>query len=130
MILDTAFIIDLMGNDSGAIERYELLERERVQQKISSMTLFELYHGVQRSISSNAEQKKVMDVLDTKQIVPADAPVMRKAGRLHGQLQNDGVAIGESDCIIGSTAIVHDEPVLTRNVDHFDRIDGVEVRTY
>jgi predicted nucleic acid-binding protein len=130
MILDTAFVVDVMKNDSDAVERYELLERERVQQKLSSMTLFELYHGIERSMSARGERKQVLDVLDTKQIVPADAPVMRKAGRLHGRLGNDGIAIGESDCIIAATATVHDEPVLTRNVDHFDRVDAVEVRTY
>lgn len=130
MILDTAFIIDLMANDSGAVEQYELLERERIQQKISSMTLFELYHGVERSVSTRAEREKILDVLDTKQIVPAGAPIMRKAGRLHGRLQNEGMAVGEGDCIIAATSVVKDEPVLTRNVEHFDRIDGVEVRTY
>ena len=32
--------------------------------------------------------------------------------------------------IIAATAIVRDEPVLTRTVDHFERIDDVEIRSY
>jgi predicted nucleic acid-binding protein len=34
------------------------------------------------------------------------------------------------DCIIGATAALNDEPVVTRNTEHFDRIDGLRVETY
>ncbi len=130
MILDTAFIIDLMKNDERAVERYELLERNRIQQKLSSMTVFELYHGIERTVESETEREKVRNVIETKTIVSADAPVMRKAGRLHGELQNEGTPIGESDCIVAATGLVTDEPILTRNVSHFDRIDGLRVENY
>jgi tRNA(fMet)-specific endonuclease VapC len=32
--------------------------------------------------------------------------------------------------MIAATALVHDRPVVTRNVGHFDRIDGVTVVSY
>ena len=54
---------------------------------------------------------------------------MRKAGRLSGELQNDGSPVGDGDVIIGATAAVVEEPVLTRNVDDFEHLD-VEVETY
>lgn len=54
---------------------------------------------------------------------------MRKAGRLAGELQNNGTPVGDGDVIIGATAAVIEEPVLTRNVDDFDRLD-VEIEPY
>ena len=130
MILDTTFVIDVWGGDEAALERLDLLDRERVQQQLSAMTLFELHYGVARSSKPADEKRRVLDVATSKPILPADGPVMSRAGRLHAELEGDGGSIGEADAIIAATALVHDEPVLTRNVDHFERVDEVDVRPY
>ena len=129
MLLDTTFLIDLMNGDEGAVEKAREMEAELVQQRISSMTLFELYYGIARASESEAERETVEDVLESKPIYPADTAVMRKAGRLAGELQNDGTPVGDGDVIIGATAAVVEEPVLTRNVADFERL-GVDVETY
>lgn len=129
MLLDTSFLIDLMDGDDGAVEKAHELETDLVQQRLSSMTLFELCYGVVRAIDSETEREKVEDVLASKPVHPADTAVMRKAGRLSGELQNDGAPVGDGDVIIGATADVVEEPVLTRNVEDFERLD-VEVDTY
>jgi len=54
---------------------------------------------------------------------------MRKAGRLSGQLVNEGNTVDDGDVIIAATADVVDEPVLTRNLKDFERLD-VETETY
>lgn len=130
MLLDTAFLIDLLNGDDGAVERAQALEANLVQQRISSMTLFELYYGVGRADQSEAEREEIETVLESKPIHPADTAVMRKAGHLAGELAADGNAVADGDVIIGATAVVVDEPVLTRNVDDFERLPGVDVETY
>jgi len=129
LLLDTSFLIDLMNGDEDAVERARELENDLVQQRIASMTLFELYYGVARAADSGTEQETVEEVLASKPIHPADTAVMRKAGRLSGELQNDGTPVGDGDVIIGATAEVVEEPVLTRNVEDFERL-GVEIETY
>jgi hypothetical protein len=129
VLLDTTFLIDLMNGDDGAVEKARELESDLVQQRLSSMTLFELYYGAARSNQSEAEREKIESVLASKPVYPADSAVMRKAGRLSGELMNDGNAVGDGDVIIGATADVLEEPVLTRNVDDFERL-GVDVETY
>ena len=93
------------------------------------MTLFELYHGIGRSGQSGTERRQVESVLESKPVHPADTAVMRKAGRLSGELRAEGNAVSDGDVIIGATAAVVDEPVLTRNVDDFERL-GVEIESY
>ena len=129
MLLDTSFLIDLMHGDQDAVEKARRLETELVQQRISSMTLFELYYGVARASESEAERERIEGVLASKPVHPADTVVMRKAGRMAGELQNDGTPVGDGDVIIGATAAVVDEPVLTRNVADFERLD-VDVESY
>ncbi|WP_415380416.1 type II toxin-antitoxin system VapC family toxin [Halosimplex sp. TS25] len=129
MLLDTAFLIDLMDGDEDAVEKARELERDLVQQRLSSMTLFELYYGIARATDSTTEREKVEQVLESKPIHPADTAVMRKAGRLAGELQNDGTPVGDGDVIIGATGEVLEEPVLTRNVEDYERL-GVEIESY
>ncbi|MFB6150454.1 MAG: type II toxin-antitoxin system VapC family toxin [Haloarculaceae archaeon] len=129
MLLDTSFLIDLMNGEEGAVETARELEADLVQQRLSSMTLFELYYGVARATDSEAERETVERVLASKPTHPADTAVMRKAGRLSGELQNDGTPVGDGDVIVGATADVVGEPVLTRNVEDFERL-GVEIETY
>lgn len=119
-----------MHGDEDAIEKARELEDDLVQQRLSSMTLFELYYGISRAQDSERERERVENVLASKPVQPADTAVMRKAGRLSGRLVDDGEAIEDGDAVIAATATVVDEPVLTRNVDDFDRVPGVEVEEY
>ena len=130
MLLDTAFLIDLMRGDDAAVEVARELEDALVQQRISAMTLFELHYGVARAVDAERERERIESVLASKPIHPADTAVMRKAGRLAGELANEGTPIDDGDVVIGATAAVVDEPVLTRNVDHFERLTEVEIETY
>ncbi len=129
MLLDTTFLIDLMNGEEGAVKKARELESDLVQQRLSAMTLFELYYGVARASRSENERETVESVLASKPIHPADTAVMRKAGRLSGELANDGTPVGDGDVIIAATAQVVDEPVLTRNVSDFERL-GVDIESY
>lgn len=128
-MLDTSFLIDLMAGDEAAVEKARELERDLVQQRLSSMTLFELYYGVASAAVPENERETVEAVLGSKPVYPADTAVMQKAGRRAGELQNDGTPVGDGDVIIGATADIVDEPVLTRNAEDFERL-GVEVEPY
>ena len=129
MLRDTSFLIDLMNGDEDAVAKARELEQDLVQQRLSSMTLFELTYGIQRATDSDTEHERVEQALASKPVHPADTAVMRKAGRLAVDLQNEGAPVGNGDVIIGATADVVDEPVLTRNVEDFERL-GVEIKTY
>ena len=118
-----------MNGDEGAVAKARELETDLVQQRLSAMTLFELYYGVGRSDRIDDEREQVEKVLSSKPVHPADSAVMRKAGRLSADLMNEGNAVSDGDVIIGATALVVDEPVLTRNVEDFERL-GVDVETY
>jgi len=130
MILDASFVIDLIRSANGAPARLEDVQARRLPQKLSAITLLELYEGVRRADRSEAERESVLEVLDSKAVVPADESIMRRAGELSRDRYVDGTPIEREDCIVGATAILEDEPVLTRNASHFERIPEVEVVSY
>jgi tRNA(fMet)-specific endonuclease VapC len=130
MIQDTSFIIDLLRGDENAERLLDIIEKEARPQKVSAVTVLELYEGVARSQTPESKQQRILDILDTKYVVGADGAVMRRAGKLSGELINDGNRIEREDCVIAATGLLNDEPIVTRNTKHFERIDGLEVRTY
>ncbi|WP_306059121.1 type II toxin-antitoxin system VapC family toxin [Natronococcus wangiae] len=130
MIQDTSFIIDLLRGDEDAKRLLDIVEKESRPQKVSSVTVLELYEGVVRSQTPETKRERILDVLETKHVVSADQTVMRKAGKLSGELINDGGRIEREDCIIAATALLNDEPILTRNTKHFNRVDDLEARSY
>lgn len=130
MIVDTGVLIYLMQGDDRTTRKVAALEEERTTLAISSMSLFELHHSVERVRDPDRRRRAIDAVLETRHTYPADDAVMKKAGRIDGRLTSDGRAIGMGDTIIGATALVREEPVLTRNVDHYGRIDDLEIETY
>lgn len=130
MIEDTSFIIDLLHDDPDAVEYLALIEKTNRPEKVASITVLELYEAVPQLDVPERRQQKILNVLDTRHAVAADETVMRKAGKISGALSARGDEIDREDCIIGATALLHDEPVVTRNTDHFTRIDGLDVETY
>lgn len=130
MIEDTSFVIDLLRGAKSAIDTLEWLEANRVPEKLSSVTVMELQEGIIRSGHPDEKKQRIQSVLTSKHIIAADQEVIMKAGTISGQLYQDGTPIDREDCMIGATAILEDEPVLTNNVDHFRRIPDLDVETY
>ena len=130
MIQDTSFISDVLNGDPNAQDVLELIERENRPEKVASITSLELYEGIQRSQRPADEKQTVLSVLDSKHVIPADHSIMKHAGELSGQLIEAGKQIDREDCVIAATAIQENEPVLTRNATHFERVPNLDVETY
>ncbi|RRJ28335.1 PIN domain-containing protein [Halocatena pleomorpha] len=130
MIEDTSFIIDVLDGDEAALDVLELIERERRPEKVAAITVLELYEGIQRVSNPDAERQRVLSVLDSKPIVTADHDIMKRAGELSGQLITDGQRIDREDCVIAATALSEDEPLVTANTAHFDRVPDLDIRSY
>lgn len=130
MIEDTSFAIDVLRGEPRALERLRYIEAERRPEKLASITVLELYEGIEGADRPEDEQSRVLAVLESKHLVPAGYDVMRAAGTISGALFAEGRPIDREDCIVAATALEEDEPVITRNGDHFERVDGLEVLTY
>lgn len=130
MIEDTSLIIDVLRDAPDAIAYLEPVERGARPEKVASITLLELCEAVPQLDAPENRRRRILDVLDTRHAVGADATVMRKAGKISGTLVSRGEEIDRENRIVGATALLNDGPVATRNDMHFDRIDGLDVETY
>jgi predicted nucleic acid-binding protein len=63
-------------------------------------------------------------------VLPSTADVSWEYGRAWRYLQENGRLIGGNDLWIAATGLAYRMPVLTRNLEHYRRVPGLEVEGY
>ena len=127
MILDTSFLLDLKDRDPAAFERgVELHPRT---QRIVLESVAELQFGVEYT-DSDEERRRVENLLSMYPVVIPREATARRAGELRARAASETDRVVPTvDAIIAAVADLHDEPVLTANVEDFEAL-GVTVETY
>lgn len=129
MILDTSFLIDVLRGENTVAEAVQTVD-ERGTAQVSSVTVMELWEGIHLAESSERERKVTENLLTDVRELPFDRECATTAGEVNARLQRNGTPIEAADVMIAATALVHDVPVVTNNVDHFERVDELEILTY
>ena len=130
MILDTAFLIDLMNGESNAFQKLNKLLKTNEPQFVTALTIFELYDGLARCTDQDKEQTKIKNILSNQIILPLGAIEAEKAGKIHGTLKKEGKPIQAMDSMIAGIALHKKEKIMTRNVKDFSKVKGIDVETY
>jgi predicted nucleic acid-binding protein len=127
--IDTTFLIDLQrersnGDQDGAAHR--LLKRSpEAELFLSTIALGEFAEGFDR-----AEHPVVAAVRTGHILVPVDEQTALVYARTVRELRRRGELIGTNDLWIGCTSLRLGIPIVTANVEHFRRIDGLGIVGY
>ena len=129
MLLDTTFISDLIRETDAAVEKRDELKDSATPIALSALTVFEAGMGL-RGVSNDAREQfdRTIGQLD---VAPFGEREARRAVAIQTELIDSGERIGSVDVLIAATAAESTDPtVLTRNVDEFERVEGIDVETY
>lgn len=118
MVVDTGvFIEHIRARDK---TRTNLTSIARVSDKyVSTATVYELLCGATTSDKSAEVDTLLSDFTE----LAIDREVAAKAAELFINLKRRNQLIGPLDILIAATALVHNLPVKTLNIDHFRRIN-------
>ncbi len=124
MILDTSVIIDIdRGVEEEKVEKLD----DASPHKTCSVTVTEYFSGV---FLGSGESGKAEKMLENVEEVPVKGEVAREAGRIIAELTEEGEMIGMNDVYIAAVARVHGDTLLTSDVEHFEKVEGVEVKDW
>jgi len=129
MILDSTFLIDVLRGETAVEELIAELDTAGTP-FVSAVTVMELIEGIHLATATDEERVAVEELLTEVHELPFDRDCALQAGRINADLVSAGEPIDETDVMIAATALVHDRPVVTRNIDHFERIPDLEVVRY
>lgn len=126
MLLDTCFLIDLQrelssGRDFGTSAF--LTGYANATPRISLITWMEFAEGYER-------EDACRQFLARFPLVRPDQATAWRASRIAQVLRRAGLSIGDHDIWIAATACEERVPLVTRNIDHYRRITGLELLVY
>jgi len=93
------------------ITRYEILRGLKAKEAIRQLSAFE-----RRCQKSN--------------VLPLTDEVIIQAADIYGNLYRQGQLISDADILIGATALVHGLALVTKNIDHFQRISHLGLENW
>jgi len=130
LLADTSFLIDLMVGDKAAVEKAREIEAKGTPLIVSAPTVFELYVGIFLSRKAEEGKARVLVVLESLPFLPLDVESSKAGGRIYGEKKRMGSMVDPEDAMVAGIARVHGEKLLTRNLKHFQGIEGVNVESY
>ena len=128
--LDTSVIIALIRRDQKAVEKLREAVASRRRVSTTVVSLCELYAGAYGSRDPMRELEKVQGLASLLDVLHFGVNVAKKYGELANSQSMKGKPIGDFDMIIASTSLLNEEPLATRDVEHFSRVPGLEVEVW
>jgi predicted nucleic acid-binding protein len=127
-LLDTDTVIYSLKGEPAV--KKNLREHFHDPMKMSVITLMELYYGAHKSqkIASNLAKIKTLEI--SFQIIPISEESAGIFGMTKAQLEKAGSPLDDFDLIIASCALSNNLVLVTNNVRHFQRIEGLKLANW
>lgn len=122
VIVDTSVFIEfLRAKDKTKTVLFAIPENTQII--ITAVTLYELWMGA----TTDEKLKDIKILTDDLPVLSFNDDVARKAADIYHTLRQANKMIEFRDIFIAATCIVHNLPIKTLNIKHFERIDGLRV---
>ena len=130
-LLDTSICIHLLRSNENVIQKFK--ERGLSSCSITDLTIFELYYGAEINKDAgrgDKEYKKVEELIDRRDIISV-SPYMKEIAREKMRLRKQGVPLEDFvDLAIACTAVQNDMTMVTDNIRHFRRVQGIRLENW
>lgn len=97
---------------------------------ISSITLAELEHGVEKSRFPNRNRTALLQFLSILDVLPFDDDAAIEYGKICADLQRKGTPIGTMDMLIAGHARAEKVTLVTNNVREFERVPDLQIENW
>ena len=126
-LIDTDLVIDHLANITQANQLLENLAPEGVA--ISIITLMEAYQGVIRSPNQQEARAKFQTFRRSVPVLPFSLSVAKRCAALREQLRSEQKRVKSRalDLINAAIALEHHLTLVTRNVEDYHDIPGLEL---
>jgi tRNA(fMet)-specific endonuclease VapC len=127
-MLDTNIVIYVIKRRP--VEILEVFNAHADQMCISSITLAELLHGVEKSSMITKNMRKVEDFVSRLEVFPYDNSAASHYGDILANLEKKGTPIGVNDLHIAGHARSKALILVSNNVREFERVEGLRLENW
>ena len=126
-LLDTDTCIGLLKGDDAIVTAWRSCGD---QCALPSMVVGELYYGAFKSTVREEDLDRVSRFVDIFPEIQPSKRSMRRFGEIKANLERKGMRLVDADIIIASTAIEEGFTLITGNVRHYSRIEGLAIENW
>jgi tRNA(fMet)-specific endonuclease VapC len=127
-LVDTDWIINYLKGHNKTVNVLGALHGDGLA--ISVVSFSEIYEGIY--YFENPKRKKLegdfKNFLEGVMVLDVDEDIGKKFGQLRAKLRKKGNLIDNFDLLIASTAICYNLVLLSENVRHFNRVEGLQLK--
>ena len=127
-MLDTNIVIYVIKRRPLGI--LEIFNAHAGQMCISSITLAELLHGVEKSSIILQNMRKVEDFVSRLEVLPYDSSAASHYGDIRANLEKKGTPIGVNDVHIAGHARSEALILVSNNIREFERVEGLRLENW
>ncbi len=127
-MLDTNIVIYVIKRRP--IEVLDVFNAHAGQMCISSITLAELLHGVEKSSMVSHNLRKVEDFISRLDVLSYDNNAASHYGDIRANLEKKGSPIGVNDLHIAGHARSESLILVSNNVRDFERVEGLRLENW
>ena len=124
-MLDTNIVIYVIKRRP--IELLEVFNRHAGQMCISSITLAELLHGVEKSAMPDHNLKQIEDFISRLEVLEYGGKAAAHYGEIRADLERKGTPIGVNDLHIAGHARSEGLTLVSNNLREFERVDALRL---
>jgi len=128
-VIDTDILIDLLRNVKKVVGFLAEIEERGNLLSTTTINAFELYYGARKSSEREQNMLATGKLLNRLILLPLGLRSAETAGRIYAELETKGQPIGLRDALIGAITLTRGYTIVTRNVEHFQKITGLTVIT-
>ena len=128
-LLDTSVCVLLINRSDERVSA-RLLEHAPRAVRLCSVVKAELYFGAQNSARLAENLQRVETFCRVFESLPFDDEAARHYGIVRARLRREGRPIGGNDLMIAAIALAQSHVLVTRNVDAFSRVSGLEMESW
>ena len=127
-MLDTNIVIYVIKRKP--VELLDVFNSKAGQMCISSITLAELLHGVEKSEQQEQNLRRVEDFVSRLSVLEYAEVAAAHYGDIRADLERNGTPIGVNDLHISGHARSEGFILVTNNEREFDRVKGLRVENW
>ncbi|MEJ2295934.1 MAG: type II toxin-antitoxin system VapC family toxin [Candidatus Lokiarchaeota archaeon] len=134
IILDTNACVDYLN---GVSEIKQAISKQEDLIHITSITVYEVNIGLERTKRKISEKRyhtlyKIWaEFVSGMEIFPLGYKEAEKAAEIYDNLESSGIIIDDNDILIAGIMLSNGiAKIITKNVKHFEKIEGIEIIPY
>lgn len=127
ILIDTDICIEILHKNQQVIDK-----RSRYDEGVAVcfMSIGELFYGAARSSDPGKNSTLIEEFLLSVDVIQTDLSILKRYGRLKGDLRDRGLLLPDADILFAATACEKARLLATGNTGHFERFPVLQVEDW